>query len=216
MEYSRAAAVDRLEALVETVERETMPVPVREIWVLGDLALGLDPVERLDVYLRKDILLEDDPAAEAEFADQHGIQGVGRTVRAEWATAHPEAVRASNSGYAAPEQCLAAHLVDESEPIHLEICNASFEDNVRQRVEGATARGTYDQLLDPRAVCLWVAGERASDAFEKLRAGEYAFPTLGEALGMLGLDEHEREIAASAVAQYRESATGRSVRGDVL
>ena len=37
-------------------------MPVREVWVYGDVALGLDPVERLDVYLTKDILLRGDDA----------------------------------------------------------------------------------------------------------------------------------------------------------
>ena len=48
MGFDRAEAVDRVERLVETVETERMPVPVRELWVYGDLALGLDPIDRLD------------------------------------------------------------------------------------------------------------------------------------------------------------------------
>ena len=49
----REQAVATVERIVETVERERMPVPVREVWVYGDVALGLDPVERVDVYLTK-------------------------------------------------------------------------------------------------------------------------------------------------------------------
>ena len=44
MSMDRAAAVERVEEIVRTVESETMPVPVREVWVYGDVALGLDPV----------------------------------------------------------------------------------------------------------------------------------------------------------------------------
>src|SRR6056297_2886830 len=121
----RARAVDRLETLVDRVESETMPVPVREVWAFGDVALGLDPVERLDVYLTKDVIMGGD--ADAAFEAEYGVKGVGTSVRAEWAEAHPDRVRASDNGYAAPERCLAAELVADDEPIHLEVCNASFE-----------------------------------------------------------------------------------------
>ncbi|MFC7200446.1 DUF7095 family protein [Halospeciosus flavus] len=211
----RDAAVDRLEAIVDTVERETMPVPVRELWVYGDAALGLDPVERLDVYLTKDILMQNEET-DRDWAAELGVQGVGSTVRSEWAAEHPEYVRASESGHVAPEKCLAAHLLPESEPVHLEVCNAGFEHNVTQRLEGASARGNYEQVLDPRGVCLWVDGQRSEDAFEKLRAGELVFPTLAESLEMLGLDDEEAETAADAVRRYRERQEGASVRGDVV
>ena len=165
--WDRERAIDRVETLVDTVVEETMPVPVREVWVFGDVALGLDPVERIDVYLTKDLLFHGAADREAEFVDSHGIEGVGKTVRAEWADANPDCLRANHNGHAAPEQCLAAHLVDEDEPIHLEVCNASFEDNVTQRLKGAVARENYAQLLDPRGVCLWVdddspGGQRSS------------------------------------------------------
>ena len=62
----REDAVERVVELVETVDREEMPVPVREVWVYGDVALGLDPVERLDVYVTKDIMLRGDDADRAE------------------------------------------------------------------------------------------------------------------------------------------------------
>jgi len=184
----REQAVDRLEALVDRVEHETMPVPVREVWAFGDVALGLDPIERLDVYLTKDVIMGGDSAAAADFEAEYGIKGVGTSVRAEWGAAHPDRVRVSDNGYAAPEKCLAAELVDgsealrasgsrtqsgdsegqspsssrakpdDSEPIHLEVCNASFEDNVRQRLKGALARDAFEEVLDPRGVCLWVDG----------------------------------------------------------
>ena len=41
--WDRTRAVERVEQVVETVETEQMPVPVREVWVFGDVALGLDP-----------------------------------------------------------------------------------------------------------------------------------------------------------------------------
>jgi hypothetical protein len=214
--WDRNRAIDRVERLVETVETETMPVPVREVWVFGDVALGLDPVERLDVYVTKDLLFGREADREAGFVESHGIEGVGKTVRAEWADAHPEYLRATASGHAAPVNCLAAHLLEEDEPIHLEVCNASFEDNVTQRLEGAMARANYEEILDPRGVCLWLDGRRSGDAFEKLRAGELVFPTLPDALGMLGLDEAEAGEAAEAVGRYREEHDGKSVRGDVL
>jgi hypothetical protein len=215
-DWARERAIDRVERLVETVEAEQMPVPVREVWVFGDVALGLDPVERIDVYLTKDILFHGEESREAEFVESHGIEGVGKTVRAEWADEHPEYLRANANGHAAPEKCLAAHLLGEDEPIHLEVCNASFEDNVTQRLDGALARENYSQILDPRGVCLWLDGQRAEDAFEKLRAGEYVFPTLAGALEMIGADETEATTAAEAVERFREEQDGVTVRGDVV
>lgn len=150
-EFSRESAVDRLTRLIETVEDELMAVPVREVWVYGDLALGIDPIDRLDVYLTKDLLFHGDEEREDEFIESHGIEGVGKTVSAEWADSHPEALRANAGGYAAPEKCLAAHLIGD-EPIHLEVCNTGFEDNVTQRLKGAMARNDYEQILDPRGV----------------------------------------------------------------
>jgi len=218
--FERAAAVDRAEEIVETVERETMPVPVREVWVYGDVALGLDPVERLDVYLTKDILLRDDPERGAAFEESHGVEGVGETVRADWAEQYPAYVRATPSGHVVPEKCLAAHLLREDEPIHLEVCNASFEDNVTQRMTGAKARDDYEQILDPRGVCLWLSdgdrSRRSDDAIEKLRESDLVFPTLAESLTMLGLDPDEAEDAADAVRAYRQRQEGASVRGDVV
>ena len=214
--WDRDRAIDRVEELVDAVATEELPVPVREVWVFGDLALGLDPVDRLDIYVTKDLLFGRDEKAESTFHDSHGVEGVGKTVRAEWAEANPEYLRANPSGHVAPEQCLAAHLLEEGEPIHLEVCNASFEDNVTRRLEGANARGSYEEILDPRGVCLWLDGQRSEDAFAKLRDGKFVFPTLPDALGMLGLDEDEAQRAAGAVEQYREEREGVSVRGDVV
>lgn len=214
-EWDRARAVDRVEELVETVESELMPVPVREIWVYGDVALGLDPVERLDVYVTKDILLHDDADREEAFVDSHGIKSVGKTVRAEWADRYPDHLRATSGGHAAPEKCLAAHLLGD-EPIHLEVCNASFEDNVTQRLSGALARDTYEEILDPRGACLWADGTRSTEAFEKLRAGDFVFPTLPDALEMLGADPETARVAADAIETNRTTQDGPSVRGDVV
>jgi hypothetical protein len=218
--WSREAAVDRLEELVRTVEEERLPVPIREVWVFGDLVLGVDPVARLDVYVTKDLLFKDAPEREAEFRERLGVDGVGKTVSAAWADEHPDAVRANANGHAAPEQCLAAHLFDAAEPIHLEVCNTGFEDNVTQRLRGAKARGDYTQLLDPRAACLWVDGEdggvRSDEAFRKLREGEFVFPTLSRALEMLDLDTEEAERAAEAFREYQREREGMTVRGDVV
>nr|WP_254273488.1 hypothetical protein [Halomicroarcula marina] len=217
MSMDRAAAVERVEDIVDTVESETMPVPVREVWVFGDIALGLDPVERLDVYVTKDILFKDAPDRAEEFRRSHGVDGVGKTVRAAWADEYPEYLRANANGHAAPEKCLAAHLLPETdEPIHLEVCNASFDDNVTQRLKGAMARDDYEQILDPRGACLWVEGQRSEEAFEKLREGEFVLPTLSGALEMLGMDADEADTAADAVRAYRERQDGPSVRGDVV
>lgn len=212
----REAALDRVERIIGTVEDDPMPVPVREVWVYGDVALGLDPVERLDIYLTKDILFHGEEDREAEFIDSHGVEGVGKTVRAEWAAQFPEHLRANANGHAAPEGCLAAHLLADEEPVHLEVCNASFEDNVRQRLEGAMARENYGEVLDPRGACLWVDGRRSEEAFEKLRAGELVFPTLSGALEMLGVNESDAATAASAVKQYRTQQDGVSVRSDMI
>ncbi len=213
--WSREQAVDRVEQLLATIEQEPMPVPIREVWVFGDLALGLDPIDRLDIYLTKEILLSDDDGGE-ELRKRHGIEGIGQTVRAEWARHFPEYIRANPNGYAAPERCLAAHLLEPDEPIHLEVCNTGFENNVTQRLAGARARETFEELLDPRGVCLYLDGQRSPDAFEKLRKGEYVFPPLSGAFEMLSLDEAEAKQAAEAVQQFREQQDGMSVRGDVV
>lgn len=213
---NREQAVERLATLVDRVERETMPVPVREVWAFGDVALGLDPVERLDVYLTKDVIMGGDADAAAAFEAEYGVKGVGTSVRAEWAEAHPDRVRASDNGYAAPEKCLAAELVADSEPIHLEVCNASFEDNVRQRLKGALARDAYEEVLDPRGVCLWVDGTRDEEAFDRLREASLAMPTLPAALGMLGADEDVAREAADVLERRRAEQEGASVRGDMV
>jgi hypothetical protein len=214
---NRDEAIERVEEILATVENETMPVPVRELWVYGDVALGLDPVERLDVYVTKDILLRGDDSEAAErFHKSHGVKGVGKTVRADWAEQYPEYIRANDSGHAAPEKCLAAHLLPEDEPVHLEVCNSSFEDNVTQRLKGAMQREAYEQILDPRGVCLWVEGQRSDEALRKLRKSELAFPTLPAALEMLGMDETESDEAAEAVESYRKRQEGTTVRGDVV
>ncbi|WP_415380397.1 hypothetical protein [Halosimplex sp. TS25] len=230
-DLSRDEAVARVEDLVATVEDDRMPVPVREIWVFGDVTLGLDPVERLDVYLTKDILLGDDGDTDPDDLAL-GVDGIGETVRADWAAEYPEHVRTNANGYAAPEKCLAAHLVDDDEPVHLEVCNASFDDNVTQRLEGALATGNYENILDPRGACLWVGaessgagrgssdesdgGRRSEDAFQKLRDGEFVLPTLSGALEMLGAEPDVAEEAAAAVKRYRERQEGATVRGDVV
>ncbi|RLM59664.1 hypothetical protein DVK02_02690 [Halobellus sp. Atlit-31R] len=212
----RSRALDRVEAVLDAVESEPMPVPVREVWVYGDVALGLDPVDRLDVYLTKDLILRGDADAAAEFETTHGVKGVGQSVSAAWAAANPDLLRTNASGHAAPERCLAAQLAPDDEPIHLEVCNASFEDNVQQRLRGALARDAYEQILDPRGVCLYADGQRSQSALEKLRDGELVFPTLDAALSMLGLDESTAEAAAEAVTASRASQSGRTVRGDVV
>ena len=212
----RERAVDRLETLVDRVANEPMPVPVREVWAFGDVALGLDPVDRLDVYLTKDVIMGGDSDAAADFEAEYGVKGVGTTVDAEWAEAHPDRVRTSDNGYAAPEKCLAAEFVSDDEPIHLEVCNAGFEDNVRQRLKGALARDAYEEVLDPRGVCLWVDGERDDEAFDRLREASLAMPTLPAALGMLGADEDAANAAADVLKQQRAEQEGFSVRGDMV
>ena len=220
MSYSRSEAVERLRRVVETVERGPNPVPVREVWAFGDVVLGMDPIDRLDVYVTKDLLFKDAPDREAAFESELGVSGVGKTVSAAWAQAFPDRVRANASGHAAPERCLAAHLFDDDEPIHLEVCNTGFENNVTQRLRGARARSDYTQLLDPRAACLWVdtddGGRTSTEAFRKLEAGEFVFPTLSTSLGMLGMDDEEAATAAETLRNDRTDADGVSVRGDVV
>ena len=212
----RVSALDRIEAVLDTVEAGPLPVPVREVWVYGDVALGLDPVDRLDVYVTKDLLLRGDSEAGEAFEAEHGVKGVGSAVSADWAEANPELVRTNASGHAAPEKCLAAALLPDDEPTHLEVCNAPFEQNVRRRLEVALDRGAYDQVIDPRGVCLYAEGRRSSEALAKLRGGELAFPTLPESLSMLGADDDAAAEAADAIAAARTSQSGRSVRGDVV
>jgi len=213
----RDAAVDRLAEFVAMVREDELPVPVTEVWAYGDVALGLDPVDRLNIYVAKDILLRgDDPDRSADFEAEFGVKGIGKTVRASWADDHPEYIRTNDNGYAAPEKCLAAHLLRDDEPIHLEVCNAGFEDNVTQRLKGARAREEWSEVLDPRGACLYADGHTSEEAFDKLRRGEYVFPTLAGALEMLGMEPNEAEEAATAVQQYREQSDGVTVRGDVV
>ncbi len=220
MSLSRDAAVARLRQLVETVETDRLPVPVRAVWVYGDAALGLDPVDRLGVYLTKDLLFKDAPDREPEFAERLGVDGVGKTVSAAWADEHPDRVRADDDGHAAPERCLAAQLFDEDDPVHLEVSNAGFEDEVGRRVEAARAHEEYTRLLDPRAACLWVddgdGGTTSETAFRKLADGTFVFPTLSMALESLGMDETEAEIAAEELRARRRGREGLTVRGDVV
>jgi len=210
----RDTAVARVESVLDAVEGERLPVPVREVWVYGDVALGKDPLERLDVYVTKDLLLDGDPAPELDA--EYGVAGIGRTVDAEWAREHPEWIRANDSGHVAPEKCLAAHLLPDGEPVHLEVCNSGFERNVTQRAAGARERERYEELLDPRAVCLYADGRRSEDALAKLRDGALAFPTLPEALTMLDFDPDEANAAAAALRAYEAEQDGATVRGDVV
>lgn len=213
----RAAAVALVERVIETVETETLPVPVREVWVYGDVALGLDPIDRLDIYVTKDLLLGEGTDDADEVAAELGVDGIGSTVKAEWAREHPAWVRTNDAGYAAPEQCLAAHLLAGVDaPVHLEVCNTGFEDNVTQRLAAARSRESYGEVIDPRGVCLWLEGTKSDDALEELRVGDLVFPTLTEALQMLGADESEAKRAATVVSDRRAGATGTSVRGDVV
>ncbi|MEF8892295.1 MAG: hypothetical protein V5A31_13440 [Haloferacaceae archaeon] len=209
---ARDDALDVVESVLDAVETDPTPVPVREVWVYGDVALGLDPIRRLRIYVTKDLLFE---SSEVDSVERYGVEGVGSVVDAEWAEAYPDHVRANDAGYAAPERCLAAQLLPPDEPVHLEVCNASFDDNVTRRLEGALARNAYDEILDPRGVQLWGDGRRAEETLAKLRDGALPFPTLPEALGMLGVDEETARTAAAAMND-REAGEGRSVRGDVV
>ncbi|MEZ3144406.1 hypothetical protein [Halobaculum sp. MBLA0143] len=212
----RTAALDRVEAILDTIESEPTPVPVREVWVYGDVALGLDPVDRLDVYVTKDLHLRGDDDAAAEFRAEHGVDGVGQSVSAEWARAFPEHLRANDTGHAAPEKCLAAHLLPDDEPIHLEVCNAPFDDNVTRRLQAALDREQYAQVLDPRGVQLWADGTRATETLEKLRAGELPFPTLTGAFEMLDVADDTATEIAEAVRGHRQGQESATVRGDVV
>lgn len=213
----RSAAVDRVVEIVRTVETDPMPVPIREIWVLGDVALGLDPLDRLDVYLTKDLYFRGEGETDADdLDDRFGVTGIGKTVSPAWAASFPEHLRTNDSGHIAPERCLAAHLLADDEPIHLEVCNTGFEHNVTQRLEGALATERYERILDPRGVCVWIDGQWSETAIEKLREGAFAFPPLPKALEMLGVDPATAEAAASAIEEFRGADDGASVRGDVL
>ncbi|MGM0604632.1 MAG: DUF7095 family protein [Halobacteriota archaeon] len=213
---NRSAALDRIEELLRTVETEPMAVPIREVWVYGDIALGVDPIDRLDVYVTKDILLGGDRDVARQYETRLGVNGIGQTVTAEWADRYPEYIRTTDTGHVAPEKCLAAHLLSDAEPVHLEVCNASFDDNVTQRLAGALGTESYDQILDPRGVRLWIDGRRDEDAIEHLREGTLPFPTFTDALEMLGVDEETAKVAAATVRSDREESSGSSVRGDVV
>jgi hypothetical protein len=212
----RDVALEYVTELIETVETGPLPVPVREVWVYGDVALGLDPIDRLDVYVTKDLLLGDDGNADADYESEFGLKGVGSSVSATWATPFPEHLRSNDAGYAAPADCLASYLLPDDEPVHLEVCNAGFEQNVRRRLEAALAREAYDQVLDPRGVCLWVEGTRSESALEKLRGGDLVLPTLPRALEMLGADDDEATAIADVLADQRADQQAASVRGDVV
>ncbi|MEZ3116617.1 hypothetical protein RYH80_11930 [Halobaculum sp. MBLA0147] len=212
----RSAALDRVTTILDTVEEGPNPVPIREVWVYGDVALGLDPIDRLDVYVTKDLHLRGEADAAAEFRRSHGVDGVGQSVSAEWAREYPDRIRANDSGYAAPEKCLAAHLLPEGEPVHLEVCNAPFDDNVTRRLRAALERGQYDQVLDPRGVQLWADGRRAEETLAKLRGGELPFPTLSGAFEMLEVDDDVIAEIVDSVERRRADQQSASVRGDVV
>lgn len=214
MELQRA--IDRLETIVNTVDADETPVPITEVWVFGDVALGLDPVSRVDVYVTKELLLGRNQTDDSDLEDEFGVKGIGTVIREPWARAHPDLVRTNPNGYVAPEKCLAAQLAPAEEPIHLEVCNVGFENNINQRIMGAIERESYENLLDPRAVCLWKDGQTSESAFEQLRAGEYVFPTLQESLEMVGLEEDTADIAASTFSEWHEDLEGRTIRGDIV
>lgn len=210
----RDAALDHVETVLDTVSDGDLPVPVTECWVYGEVALGKDPITRLDVYVTKDLLFSGDPAPELDA--EYGVEGIGRTVDAAWAREHPEWVRTDDSGYVAPEKCLAAQLLPEGEPVHLEVCNTGFERNVTQRAEGARMREHYEQVIDPRGVCLYAEGRRDDDTLAKLRESALAFPPLEEALTMLGFDDEDAKAAAETMRAYEADQEGTTVRGDVV
>ncbi|ERH13469.1 MAG: hypothetical protein J07HB67_02509, partial [halophilic archaeon J07HB67] len=114
------------------------------------------------------------------------------------------------------ERCLAAHLLPDEEPVHLEVCNAPFDDNVTRRLRAALDRRQYDQVLDPRGVQLWADGTRASETLAKLRDGELPFPTLTGAFEMLEVEESTADAVAEAVRARRRSQESATVRGDVV
>lgn len=210
----RDAALDHVEAVLDTVSDGDLPVPVTECWVYGEVALGKDPLTRLDVYVTKDLLLGGEPAPDLDA--EYGVEGIGRTVDAKWAREHPEWVRTDDSGYVAPEKCLAAQLLPEDEPVHLEVCNTGFERNVTQRADGARTSGNYEQVIDPRGVCLYAEGRRDDETLAKLREGALAFPTLEAALEMLGFDDATADEAAESMRAYEAQQDGATVRGDVV
>ena len=149
-----------LPAPTDHLFRDTEAVYLRVSAVDGhELAVvdGCDPVDRLGVYLTKGLLFEDTPDREPEFAERLGVEGVGKTVSAAWAEQHYNRVRADD-GHAAPERCLAVHLFGDDEPVHLEVSNTGFEDEVSRRVEAVRTREEYGRPLDPRAACLWIDG----------------------------------------------------------
>ena len=63
---------------------------------------------------------------------------------------------------------------------------------------------------------MWRDGVRSDEALEKLRDGAYVFPTLEEALSMLGLDDEEASAAADTLISWKADLEGQSVRGDVI
>jgi len=212
----RDAAVDRVEELVDTVVDEELPVPVREVWVYGDVALGLDPVERLDVYLTKDILLRgDDADRAAEFEREYGVKGSGRRCARRGPTTTPSTSGRTTTATSRPSSV--------SPPTSSTTTNPSTS-RCATRASRTTSPSDWRRARDgelragarPRGVCLWVEGQRSEDAFEKLRSGELVFPTLAGALEMLGMDETEAETAAAAVEERRERSEGMTVRGDVV
>ena len=208
----RTEGVEIITHALAAVEAGDVPVPVTELWVYGDLALGLDPMHRMDIYVRKELLLE--PSDPAPAGSE--VRGIGETVDAAWAQRHPDAVRTNAAGFAAPERCLAAQLVPADAPVHLEVCNAGFEHNVRQRLQIAVDRDDPTAVIDPRAVCLFAEDTTASEAIGRLTDGAYVFPPLAEALEMLGAPPAFATEAAAAIGEDRRAAVGRSVRADVV
>lgn len=217
------AGIDR-ERAVAIIERlldrasGPLPVPLREIWIAGDIAVGLDPVPRVDLYLTKDLLFKDSPDREAEFEEQYGVSGVGKSVRAAWAEANPELLRTDDTGYVDPAACLVAHLLpdDDELPFRVTVSNTGFERAVTERLAKFDA-GADTRPLDPRAALLWAdegdGGTVSESARRKLRDNEFVFATLERALAMVD-EESDAEAAADAIRALDVSE--RVVESDVV
>lgn len=212
----RTRAVDHVETILETVRSGQVPVPISEVWVLGDLALGLDPIDRFELYVTKELYIDQSDEDTQALEHELGVEGIGTAIDADWARSFPELVRTNGTGYVAPEKCLAAQFLPEEIPAHLEVCNTGFEQNVTRRCQLAAEHGDWAGLLDPRAVCVWQDGHSSEEAIAKLDAGEYAFPPLEQALEMLGLEPDDAATASAEMGAWRNDPEKQSIRSDVM
>jgi len=222
----RDAALDRVEQLIETVDTEPLPVPVREIWVYGDVALGLDPIDRLDIYVKKDIRLRGDSetaedamarieAGEADFAEiveERGLDltdtDMGDVSRAALGDAGDPVFALEEPGVVGPVETALGPALFRMNAI-LDAQEVAFED-VRDELRDEYARDRAARFIDQRRDAfddLLAAGatleEIAEETVMELGEIDYSGDREGEIAGYEGFREAAEAVEADDFPELR-------------